>query len=318
MANETTDTTVDDLINTNLVQPIIVLALSEQPGYALRSCRQIDIRNQPTNTVKIPVEHSWWGSANDRGAGVATAFNQTEATAISNTALSTDGVTSASATEYGVATSLTDNVGEDSVQGIDLVQLFTTRMLSVLTLALDDDYIGLFASLSQTVGVSGSAATIAQIVAAQQGIRTRGAIADQVAYVLGNITAGYIETALQSGTAAQFMLAADRVIGYAPTPDNGMGSNRMIAMFRGAPVYTTGLTDTANAGADEVSACVCPSSAVNDASGATTHGMVIKRLPRFETQRQAKLRATDLVMTSRFGLVELQDGSGTGIVTKST
>lgn len=315
MANEITTTTLDDLTNASLVQPVLIYALSEQPGIAMRMCREFNLIGQPTLAAKIPTETSWWGSANDDGAGVATAFNGTEATALSNTAVSTGSVTCTPA-EYGVAHALTDNVGEDTV-AIDVVDHVMMRDLHVLTLAHDDDFLALLASLSQVVGTSGVDLTIVQLVAAQTGIRTRGAVADRVEYILDNQQASDIEAALlaTNAAAAIYALSADRLIGYTPASDQGMSTNRQIMSFRGMPVTSTGLTDTANAGADVVGACICATSAVNDASGATTFGMAWKRLPRFETQRQAKLRGTDLVMTERVGFVELQDGSGTGIVT---
>ena len=46
--------------------------------------------------------------------------------------------------------------------------------------------------------------------------------------------------------------------------------------------------------------------------------MVWKRMPRFETQRFAKLRATDLVMTARAGFSKLQDGTTTAIITRAS
>ena len=61
--------------------------------------------------------------------------------------------------------------------------------------------------------------------------------------------------------------------------------------------------------------CVTPTSPMNDALGSTTHGLIWKRLPKFETQRQAKGRSDDLVMTMRVGVGETQDGSGTAIIT---
>jgi len=96
-----------------------------------------------------------------------------------------------------------------------------------------------------------------------------------------------------------------------------MSATRDVMSFHGYPVISTGLTDNANGTTDVVGCCVCPSSAMNDATGATTHGLMWKRLPKFETQRQVKGRSTDLVMTMRAGLVELQDGSGTQILSKA-
>lgn len=314
-ANETTTTTLNDLTNATLVQPVLILALSEQPGIAMRMCREFNLIGQPTIAASIPTETSWWGAANDDGVGVDLEFDATQATALGNTAVASGTLTCTPA-EYGAAHALTDNVSEDSVP-IDVLDHIMGRDLHVLTLAHDDDFLALLASLSQTVGSTGVDLTIVQMIAAQQGIRVRGAVADRLEYILDNEQALNIETALiaTNAAAAIFALSADRLIGYAPTPDHGMSSNRQVMSFRGVPVTTSGLTDTANAGADVVGACLCGTSAFNDASGATTFGMAWKRLPRFETQRQAKLRATDLVMTERVGFVELQDGSGTAIIT---
>jgi hypothetical protein len=314
MANEITTTTLDDLTNATLVEATIIYALSEQPGL-YKMCREFNLIGKPTLAAKIPTETSWWGSANDDGAGVDTEFDATQATALSNTAVSTGSVT-CTPTEYGVAHAVTDNVAEDSVP-IEFVTGQSMRMLHVLSLAMEDDFLALLVSLSNAVGTSGVDLTLAQAISAQQGLRVRGVVADALAYILDNQQASDLESALMAtnAAAATFALSADRLIGYSPSSDNGMGASRNIGMLRGVPVFTTGLTDTANAAADVVGACICPSTAANDAIGSTTFGMAWKRLPRFETQRQAKLRATDLVMSARTGFVELQDGSGTSIVT---
>jgi hypothetical protein len=314
MANETTTTTLNDLTHTSLIDPAIRLALSEQPGLAVRSCKEYNLIGKPTLAAAIPTETSWWGAPNDIGVGVDTEFNATEATALGNTAMAT-GTLSITPAEYGVAAALTDNVGEDSV--VDFFNHTMGRMLHVLGLAMDDDFLALFASLSNTVGSTGVDLTVLQMVAAQQGVRVRGAVADSTCYIVDNEQALNLETALIAGNAAAavYALSADRLINYAPSGDNGMSALRNVMSFRGVPVYTSGLTDTANAAADVVGAFFCPTSAQNDASGATTYGCAWKRLPRFETQRQAKLRATDLVMTCRWGVSEIQDGSGTAIIT---
>lgn len=317
MANEITTTTFDDLTHASLVQPVIVRALTERPGL-FRFCREFNIIDQPTNAAKIPTETSYWGTPGDHGVLVDTEINATEATSLANTAFSTGQVT-CTATEFGVAHALTDNVVEDSVRGIDVMDLIKGRMLFVHMLAWEDDYLAMYANLSQSVGTTNTTLTIIAMISAQQGLRIRGVDADVLAFVLDNKASLDIEGALMATNAAAaiFALSADRLIGYAPTADNGMGPSRQIMTFRGLPTFSTGLTDTANAAVDVVSACVAPSSAYNDASGATTHGMCWKRLPTFETQRQAKLRANDLVMTARLGFAELQDGSGTNIISKA-
>lgn len=315
MANESTTTTLDDITHASLIEPVMIAALSEKPGL-WRFCREFDIRGKSTNAAKIPAETAWWGSPDDNGAGVDTEFAGTQATELGNTAVSTGGVT-LTAAEYGVAIEVTDNVEEDSIDGLDMMGRFESRMLHVLSLALDDDFLALFASLSNTVGTTTADLTIAQLLAAQTGLRTRGVDApDGVTYIVDTQQALDAENAFIATNAAQavYAAAADRILGWSPQSNNGM-SNRMVSTFRGYEVHVSGLCDTANAAADAVGACFTHSSAGNDAAGHVTFGMVWKRLPRFETERHAKKRTTDLVMTLRAGFGELLDGSGTAIIT---
>lgn len=311
--NETTTTTLDDFTNASLVQPMVIDALTERPGL-MNFAREINLIGQPTPVASIPTETSWWGSANDDGAGVATAYNATQGTALANTAMASGAVT-CTPTEYGVATALTDNVGEDSIP-IDHVDRIMLKMLFVLALAMEDDYLAQFASLSNSVGSTGVDLTLAQTLSAPVGIRTRGAVCDHVCFVLDTQQANDLESAIQAASTsmAVFAMSADRLIGYQPTPDHGLGASRRFASVRGFPAFVTGLTDTANAGADVVGACIVPSTDFNDKNSSTTHGMAWKRLPRFEVQRQAKNRATDMVTTARAGFTELQDGAGTAII----
>jgi len=317
MANETTTITLNDLTHTALIEPVMILALSEQPGIANRVCREFNLVGKPAIAASIPTETSWWGSpgaASDES--VDTEFDAAQGVALGNTAFSTGQVT-ITPSEYGVAALMTDNVGEDSV--IDFFNHSMRRMLHVLTLAMDVDLLALLGSLSNSVGTTNTDLSVANMISAQQGVRTRGAVADSTAYILENYQAANLETALSaaSTSVATYALATDRLIGYAPTADHGMSSIRHSMNFRGAPVYVTGLTVTANAAVDAVGAFICPTSAFNDANGSTVFGCAWKRLPRFEAQRQAKLRSTDLVMTARWGVAELQDGAGTAIITNA-
>lgn len=315
MANEITTTAFDDLTYTAAVQPVVIAALSEQGGL-WRLGREFNIIDQPSTGAKIPTETSWWGSANDDGAGVDGEFDGTQGTDVSNTSASTGSVTISSG-EYVVGMEITDNVVEDSVRGIDMFMWLRDRHLKAMDLAWTDDFCALFAGLSNTVGSTGVDLTIVQAIAAQQGLRVRGAESDSTVYVLDNQQQLDLDTAILTGNAAAavYALSADRLIGYAPSGDNGMGASRITGRLRNLPVIATGLTDTANAAADVVGACFCATSAANDAAGSTTFGYVWKRLPRLETDRIVAGRSTLMVTSSRWGCGELQDGSGTGIVT---
>lgn len=314
MANETTTTTLDDLTNPSLIQPYIVRALSEIPGLAAFA-KEFNLVGQATKTAKIPTETSWWGAANDRGVGVDLEFDATELTDIANTAVST-GVVTIAATEYGVAHELEDKVAEDSIPAWDLLMQLDQRMLHVMLLAMDDDFCALFAGLSNVVGSTGVDLTVAQLLQAQTDLLTRGVQAEGVVYVLDNQQASDINAALVATNAAQavYAMAADRILSWQPQPNNGL-ITRQISAFRGYPVFVSGLTDTANAAADVVGSCFVPSTQANDNFGHTTFGMVWKRLPRFEMERHAKKRTSDMVVTSRAGFGELLDGSGTAIIT---
>lgn len=314
MANEITTTAYDDLTHASLVEPTMVGALAEQPGlWAL--CREFSAIGKSTSAVKIPKEVPFWGTPADDGAGVDTELNGTEGTDLSNTASTTSSVT-ITAAEYGVAMEVTDNVEEDSVSGLELFMRIRDRMVFALSLAMEDDFLALFASLATTVGSSGVNISIANMIAAQTTPRTAGTRANAQVYVLDNQQGTDLDDALTAtnAAAAVYALAADRALGYAPTADYGMGI-RHVANFRSAPVWVTGMTDTANAGADVVGSCFCPSTPFNDASGATTFGMVWKRLPRVETDRIVLGRSTQLVATLRAGFGELQDGSAVQITT---
>ncbi len=315
MANETTTTTLNDLTHGSLIEPYLVSALSEQAGI-YRSCKEFNIINKSTNAASIPTETSWWGSADDDGAGVATAFDGTEATDLGNTAISTGAVTITCA-EYGVSVEVTDNVSEDSIDGLDFISRIEQRMLHVINLAMEDDFLALLPSLSNTIGTTTVDMSLANLLQGQQDLRTRGVIADSLLHVLDNAQAADVESAFTAtnAAAAVYAMASDRILNWQPTADHGMSGQRMISTFRGNPVVTSGLCDTANAAADVVGGCYTPSSAFNDNSGHTTFGMAWKRLPRFETDRHAKGRVTDLVMTTRAGFAELLDGSGSNYTT---
>jgi hypothetical protein len=315
MSNETTTVSVDDLTQEQVTIPVVIAALSERPGLAARVCREFNF-TQPGAAIKVPKQVAFWGTPGDRGAGADTEFDGDEGIAAGNTQVTTDGV-SISAPEYVVAHAMSDRIAEDSpFSGAELLQLFMGPMLTALTIALDADFVALLPSLSNGVGTSTQDMTLADALAATHGIVTRGANCDAMEYILdpeqvANLRAAVLTT---NAAAAVYAMSADRLIGFNRTSTADRGAGREM-ILDGCLVTQSGLCQTADAGANVVGAAICPTTAQNDASGATTFGIAWKRLPRFETQRQAKARSNDLVMSMRAGLAELQDGSGTSIKT---
>ncbi len=313
MANEVTSTSLNDVTQGTLIEAVLLSALSEK-GALLMLPREFNLVGRPANAITIPVFDSYWGTPGDRGSAVDTEFNATEAVEISNTPVTTSAVT-ITAAEYGIAHEITDNVQEDTVDGLDLLGTIENNMVNVLYLAMADDFVALFASLSTSVGTSGADLSLANFLAARTGLITKGVDApDGLVAVLDNQQAADIETGIlaTNAAAAVHMMSADRLLAYRPSANGGMGGGTRGNLF-GIPIFTTGLTDTANAAADAVGAIFVPSSAANDPHA--TYGQVWKRLPNFETERHAKKRTTDLVMTTRWGVGEIRDLSGVKLVT---
>ena len=314
MTAETTTTTANDVTYSAVIANVMMATLAEH-ALEMGLCREFNIINEPSNAIDVTVGDSDVGSADDDGAGVATAFDGSEGTELSNTAFDTSKFTLTCA-EFGVAYEITDNVREDTVSGINLFSAITSHMNRALALAWSDNFCALFASLSNSVGGSGAACTAAHLLAAQVGPRRRGTVADDgMTYILDNKAAGDVEAQLTSTSTsmAVYAFAADRLLAANIGPNNGMGAGRQVMSFRGYPVIASGLTDTADSSVNVVSACLTHSGPRNDEYA--TFGNAIKRLPRFETDRHAKKRTTDLVLTMRMGVGELLDGTGTKIVT---
>ena len=314
MANETTTTTLNDIVYSAVIEPSFL-------GYAMdwivaqQFARRFSLVGKPSNALDIPRIASDMGTVGDGGTSVDLEFDGAQGTDLSaNVALDTDKVT-VSAAEYAFKRTITDNVMEDSVAGIDLLDVVLSDGAQILMTAFEDDMCALFASLSNTVGSTGVDLTVAQMLAAQVGIRKRGARAvDGVIYVMDEQQVDDLEAAMIAVAAnqASYVFAADKLLGVDRTVNNGMG-NGHVMNFRGYPVYSTGLTDTANAGADVVGACFTPTTPGNDKYA--TYGWVDKRPFRVETERDASLRADEVVFSMRRGVAEITDFSGTAIIT---
>ena len=193
--------------------------------------------------------------------------------------------------------------------------MHTSNAARIITTAVEDSGLALVAGLSNSVGSSGVDLTIAQAINAADGIRERGYRAPNgVTYVLDDQQYNDLRDAcIATGSSwAVFPGTADRMLDITKDGINGLGNGRVMT-FRGFDVYATGLTDTANAGADVVGACFTHTGPGNDPMA--TFAIVDKRPFRVEPQRDASLRATELVFTRRVAVGEATDGSGTKIVT---
>ena len=307
-----TTTTLNDVVYSYAIEPTF-LDYAHDWVVITPFFRRYSLVGKPSNVLQVPRFATNMGTVSDGGTSVDNEFDLTEGSDLSSTTISTDNV-QFTAAEYGLQIILTDNVAEDSVTGSDL-SMHTANAARIITTACEDFALGLLAGLSNSVGTSGSDLTIAQAVAAADGIRERGCRAPNgVMYVLDDQQYNDLRdaTIAVNSSWAVYPQANDRMLGIDRGTMNGLDGGP-IMYFRGSPVYATGLTDTANAGADVVGACFTPTGPGNDPM--VTFAAVDKRLFRLETQRDASLRGTELNFSTRVAFGEATDASGTKIVT---
>ena len=312
MANEVTSTSITEAINSEWITPAFMDA-AKPHLVALQHCRQFDLRGRSSAKVAVPNVESSVGTPSSGGTSVDTEFDATEGTDLSNTALTLAEVT-ITAAEYGVMRTITDTSIEDAIDGFDLIMTVVADNAEILMTALEDDVCALFASLSNSVGTSGSDMTLANLDQAIIGPRTRGVrFPAGLVGVLDDEQANNFEvavTAANSSTAV-YDRAASEFMGIQRAGDNG--SSGLFARYKNVDLYSTGLTDTANTAADVVGAVFVPSRPGQERQAA--FGWAVAREPRIETERNASLRATEVVTTMRSGVGELLDAAGTAIIT---
>jgi hypothetical protein len=312
MALETTTTTLNDVVYGYIIEPTF-LDYAHDWVVATPFFRRYSLIGKPSNVLQVPRFATDMGTVGDGGGGVDGEFDATEGTDLStNTTQDTDNVQFTVA-EYGLVRKVTDNVKEDSILGSDM-SMYISDAARILTTAVEDSACALFASLSNSVGVTTSDLTIAQAVSAADGIRERGCRAPNgVTYVLDDQQYNDLRDAcIATDTSwASFPQVASTLLDVQKDPINGLGNGRVMS-FRGFDVYATGLTDTANTGADVVGACFTHTGPGNDAFA--TFAIVDKRPFRIETERDATLRADELVFTTRVAVGEATDASGTKIL----
>jgi hypothetical protein len=312
MAFETTTTTVNDIVQSTVIEHIY-LDFARDHLIATPMFRRWSLQGREGNVLQLPRFTSDM-TVNDNGASTDGEFDATEGTALGNTQLDTESVT-LTVGEYGIQFMVTDNIAEDSIMGSDFMTQALMYSAQVLATAVETDAVGLFASLSNGVGTSTQNITIAMAVAMADGIRTRGGHApDGIVYVLDDVTwADIRDIFISIGTSwTAYPAAAATLLDVKRDPSGGLRDGR-VGEWMGAPIFSSGLTATANAAADVVSAAFIPSSPAND--GHATYGYVEKRPFNMESIRVPGSRGTQVTCTRRCGVGEIADAFGTKAVT---
>ncbi len=276
MANETTNTTLNDLISPMVAEALFVA--NE------RSIMRGLVRNytMPANSGKV-IQVPIYPTVS--AAAVA------EATDLTNTAVSTS-VANLTVSEIGVMATLTDLAMNTSSSDVvrDLGKLFGEAIAK----KIDTDLTALFDGFSTEVGDGTTALSADEIFKAVAQLRKSGVPGDDIACVVHPLVAYDMKKSLTNTFA---------------NPNPGVGNEALrtgfVGQIAGVSVYeTSNIADSSGN---------FPGT-TGDYKGAVFHkdalGLGLMQDLKIETQRDASLRGTEIIATAVYGVGELHDSYG--------
>jgi len=276
MAN-TTSTTLNDLY-ANIVQAAL-FTLSEK-SVIRPLVRSYNMVGTPGLVAQVPKY------------GTIAAGDLTEGTDISTpTTFSTD-VATITAAEKGVLVTLSDIAQEGAAE--DVAAAIGRQIGEGMAVKVDTDLAGLFSGFSNTVGSGAAEITIEDIFKAAATLRNNNAPGPYVA-VLHPFQAFQLKKQLTNAGATMSHSLSD--VGNQALMDGFVGRIAGIDIFESTVV--TG--DSAGA-------------FVGAAMSSDAIAYMVKRDMRIEEQRDASLRATEYVGSMAYGVSELFDAYGVGII----
>lgn len=219
----------------------------------------------------------------------------TEGDEVSNTAVSTDGVTLTVST-VAIRTLLTDLARTSSASNVvaDLGRLFG----DAIARKIDQDLLALFSGFSAGVGDNATALSAATIAKAVATLRAGGVPADALACVVHP----YVAYDLKANLTNTFANPNAGII------QNAAMAEGFVGMLFGVPCFeTSNLADTGTAG-DYVGGVFH-----RDALGLAMIGDI-----NIETQRRASFLGDDIVASCHYAVGELYDGYGVKVTADSS
>ena len=279
MANETTSSTISELY-TEIVAEALFVASERSLMRGL--VRNYQIVGQGLS-VEVPIY------------AVVSAAGVSEATDLSNTAINPSSVT-ITASEIGIMTTLTDlgrNAASRNVAA-DIGKLFGEAIAK----KIDVDLIALFDGFSKIVGGADVAFSAAKLFEATAELRNLGVPSQDLACVVHPYIAYDLKGALTNTFAN-------------PNPSdvaNEAMNTGFVGRVAGVPVYeSSNISNTGTTG---------------DYKGALFHrdamGLAMMQDLKIETQRDASLRADEIVATAVYGVSELHDTYGVELMMDSS
>ena len=284
MANETTTSTLDDLISPLVAEALFV---ASERSIMRGLVRNFQMPNNSGKVLQVPIYPTV------SAAAVA------EATDLSNTAISTS-KKDLTVSEVGIMATVTDlsrNVSESDVIR-DLGKLFGEAIAK----KIDLDLTALFGGFSTTVGSASTTMSASLIFQAVAKLRAAGVPGDDLACVIHP----QVAFDLKSGLTNTFA-----------NPNPGVGNEALrtgfVGQIAGVDVYET--SNIADSSGNEPGT-------TGDYKGAVFHrdalGLAMMQDLKIEVQRDASLRADEIVATAVYGVGELQDSYGIEILADSS
>lgn len=278
MANETTSTSLNDLLP-QIVAEAMFVANERSIMRNLVKTYDIPMGNGKTITVpRYPVQSA---------AGL------TEGTDLSNTAISTDGAT-LTVSEVGIMATVTDFARMTSSSNViaDVGRIIGEAVAK----KMDKDLLALFSGFSNGVGDNSTALSAATIAKAIATLRAQSVPGD----ALYAVVHPYVAYDLKSDLTNSFQ-----------NPNSGIIQNEAMATGYVGTLFGVPVFESANI-----------SDTDGDSVGAVFHrdalGLAMLQDIRIETQRDASLRADEVVATAVYGVGELYDNYGVKVTADSS
>jgi N4-gp56 family major capsid protein len=277
MANESTTSSLNDLLPSIVAEALFV---AQERSIMRALVRNFTLPMSSGKTITVPVYPK------------QTAAGVNEGTDLTNTEIATSGAT-LTIGEVGIMTTVTDLARNASASNViaDVGRLFGEAIAA----KMDKDLTALFAGFSTGEGDYTTAITAESIFKSVAKLRGLGVDPSGCVCVLHPEIAYDLKKALTTGGTTVFTAGG----GVSDIANEAMRMG-YVGMLAGIPIYeTSNITNVTNA---------------DDFPGAVFHrdalGLAMMQDIKIETQRDASLRADELVATAVYGVGELYDGYG--------
>jgi hypothetical protein len=288
----TTSTSVTGTVNAKVIEDLIV-AYQYDDVTAAGYFRYKSIAGQATAVASFP------RYTKDSVGTVAT-----ETTSLTPTTFSIGAGTDITVARVGIAREITNTAIEDSLLGR---ALYVAQLVADAAILygeqLDTDCTALFGSSSQQVGSTGTALTIATMVAGFAQQRTNKARGPQV-FHLHDLQAKQLQQAQAAATATPWATF------YQPNAD----SSAFLGYFMGAPGWASAKNPTANGAADRVGSIWSQGQAAPQFCG---YAYVSKRMPTSLEQTDILQDANIWASFSRYGVGIVANNFTTKIISQN-